>query len=72
MDKYDRRSLTKEEAAKLKVPKSELKCSVMYFEPKRKGTKGGYAAYTHRCFSGFFDSPDSIPKKKLLFVSSTS
>jgi hypothetical protein len=72
MDKYDRRSLTKDESAKLKVPKEKLSCSVMYFEPKRKGTKGGYMAYTHRASSGFFDKPEDIPEKKLLFISSTS
>jgi hypothetical protein len=71
-DKYDRRSLTAEESGRLKVPKSELQCSVMHFTPKKAGQKGGFIAYTHRCASGFYDKPEDIPAKKLRFVSSTS
>lgn len=71
-DKYEKRSLTAEESSRLKVPKSELECSVSYMEPKSKGKKGGYIAYTHRASSGFYDSPEAIPAKTLKFISSTS
>jgi hypothetical protein len=70
-DKYERRSLTAEESKQLKVPKSELGCSVMYFEDK-KGKKKGYIAYTHRAASGFYDNPGDIPASKLKFISSTA
>jgi hypothetical protein len=72
LDKYERRSLTREESSRLRVPKDKLQCTVAYFEPKKKGAKGGYIAYTHRCTSGFYDRPEDIPVKKLEFVSSTS
>ena len=71
-DKYEKRSLTAEESSRLKVPKAKLGCSVMYMTPKKKGAKGGYIAYTHRCASGFYDRPEDIPAKKLEFVSSTA
>ena len=41
-------------------------------DAEKKGAKGGYIAYTHRCTSGFYDRPEDIPAKKLEFVSSTS
>jgi hypothetical protein len=71
-DKYERRSLTREESSRLKVPKAELSCSVMHFTAKRKGQKDGYIAYTHRASSGFYDKPEDIPATKLKFISSTS
>ena len=71
-NKYERRSLTAEESSRLKVPKADLGCSVMFMTPKKKGAKGGYIAYTHRCTSGFYDRPEDIPAKKLEFVSSTA
>ncbi len=70
-DKYEKRSLTKDESARLRVPKSELQCSVMHFTHKRGG-KGGFIAYTHRAATGFYDRPEDIPAAKLKFVSSTS
>jgi hypothetical protein len=60
-----RRSLTAAEAAKLKVPKGELECSVGYV-PER-----GYVCWTHRARSGFFPAPDRIPAKTLKFIGST-
>lgn len=71
-DKYERRSLTREESSRLAVPKADLQCSVMHFTAKKKGNKDGYIAYTHRCSSGFYDRPEDIPASKLKFVSSTS
>ena len=71
-DKYEKRSLTADESSRLKVPKAKLGCTVMYMTPKKKGAKGGYIAYTHRCTSGFYDRPEDIPAKKLEFVSSTA
>lgn len=71
-DEYERRSLTREESSRLKVPKAELSCSVMHFTAKKKGRKGGYIAYTHRASSGFYDRPEDIPAAKLNFISSTS
>ena len=71
-EKYNRRPLNRSESSRLKVPKDELHCSVMYFTKKKDGSPVGYAAFTHRCFSGFYDSPEDIPAKKLHFVSSTS
>ena len=71
LDKYERRSLTADESSRLKVPKSELDCSVMHFTHK-KGGKGGYIAYTHRASTGFYDKPEDIPASKLNFISSTS
>jgi hypothetical protein len=71
-DKYEKRSLTKEESSRLKVPKAELQCSVMHFTPKSGKGEGGYIAYTHRASTGFYDRPEDIPAAKLKFVSSTS
>ena len=71
-DKYERRSLTREESSKLRVSKSELQCSVMHFTPKSGKGEGGYAAYTHRASSGFYARPEDIPATKLRFISSTS
>ena len=71
-DKYEKRSLTADESSRLKIPKAKLGCSVMHMTPKKKGAKGGYIAYTHRCTSGFYDRPEDIPAKKLEFVSSTA
>jgi len=63
----DRRSLTIEEAKKLRVPKSQLHCSVMYFPGAP-----GYVAFTHRARSKVFRSPGEIPAKDLNFISSTA
>ena len=71
MDKYERRALTREESSRLRVPKAELKCSVMYLKAKR-GDKAGFVAYTHRCMSKFFPRPEDIPVKTLKFISSTA
>ena len=71
-DKYEKRPLTADESSRLKVPKSKLGCTVMYMTPKKKGAKGGFIAYTHRCTSGFYDRPEDIPASRLKFVSSTS
>jgi hypothetical protein len=71
-EKYEKRSLTRDESSKLKVPLKDLDCSVMHFKSKSGKQKDGYAAYTHRCWSGLYDSPDKIPEKKLKFISSTS
>ncbi len=72
-DKFNKRSLTREESSQLKIPKKDLHCSVMFFSPKSSRTKekGGYIAYTHRSSSGFYDKPGDIPIDKLKFVSST-
>jgi hypothetical protein len=70
-DKYKRRSLTREESGRLKVPQAKLDCTVMYFEDK-KGEKVGYAAYTHRAATKFYPEPEAIPAEKLEFISSTS
>lgn len=71
-DKYERRSLTREESSSLKVPKAELGCSVMHFSPKRGGGKSGYIAYTHRACTKMYDRPEDIPAKQLRFISSTA
>jgi hypothetical protein len=71
MDRYERRSLTREESSRLKVPQRDLQCSVMHFTKKRGGG-GGYVAYTHRARSKFYDRPEDIPAKTLEFISSTS
>ena len=71
-DKYEKRSLTRDESSRLKVPKSELQCTVMHFTPKSGKGEGGFIAYTHRAATGFYAKPEDIPAAKLKFVSSTS
>jgi hypothetical protein len=61
-----RRSLTADEAGKLKVKKADLECSLAFVDGK------GYCAYTHRARSAFYPTPEGIPAKALKFISSTS
>lgn len=61
-----KRSLTPEEKAQVKIDPTKLECSIAYFDGN------GYAAYTHRARSKFYDKAGDIPKKTLEFISSTS
>jgi hypothetical protein len=66
----NRRSMTKDEVERLYAGKEDRKkaaheCGKGYIEGK------GYCVYTHRCSSGFYPSPESIPTSKLKFVAST-
>jgi hypothetical protein len=60
-----RRSLTVEEAGRLKINRDKLECSTGFVPGK------GYICWTHRACSKYYPKPEAIPRSVLEFIGST-